>query len=202
MSRQIVTGDDVRAVPAGGELRVAPGTVVTPWALELASTRGVRISHTVEPVTSAVTLALGADHGGYALKEQVKGVLTGLGHSFQDLGTFGPEAVDYPDFALAVAKAVRAGTASLGICIDGAGIGSAMAANKVPGVRAATCNDVRAAKNAREHNDANVMAMGAGFVDPAQLREIVETFVSTRCTEARHLKRVGKIRAIEESYLK
>ena len=202
MSRQIVTGDDVRDIPAGGELRVSPGAVVTPWALELAATRGVRISHSVEPSRSVVSVALGADHGGYPLKEQVKGVLTRLGHRFDDLGTFGKEAVDYPDFALAVAKAVRSGDVQLGICVDGAGIGSAMAANKVPGVRAAVCNDVKAARNAREHNDANVMTLGAGFVDPAHLREIVETFVTARCTEDRHLRRVAKIRAIEESYLK
>jgi RpiB/LacA/LacB family sugar-phosphate isomerase len=202
MSRQIVTGDDVRDVPAGGELRVSPGAVITPWAVEVAATRGVKITSSVEPAVAAVTVALGADHGGLAVKEQVKGVLTRLGHRYDDKGTFGPGAVDYPDFALAVARAVRAGEAQLGIVVDGAGIGSAMAANKVPGVRAAVCVDVKAARNAREHNDANVMTLGAGFLDPAQLKDMVEAFVTVRCTEERHRRRVAKIQAIEETYLK
>jgi ribose 5-phosphate isomerase B len=202
MAKQIVTGDDVRDVPPGGELRVSPGAVITPWAAEVAATRGVRITSSLEAPVAALTVALGADHGGYPLKEQVKGILTRLGHRFHDLGTFGTAAVDYPDFALAVARAVRNGDAQLGIVIDGAGIGSAMAANKVPGVRAATCVDVKAARNAREHNDANVMSLGAGFLDPAQLKDMVEAFLTVRCTEPRHLRRVEKIRAIEESYLK
>lgn len=202
MSRQIVTGDDVRDIPSGGELRVSPGAVVTAWAREVAETRGVRIVATVEPAGSSLTVAVGSDHGGYELKEQVKGLLARMGHRVHDVGTFGKEAVDYPDFALAVARAVRSGDAALGIVVDGAGIGSAMAANKVPGVRAAVCVDPRAARNAREHNDANVMSLGAGFVQPAALRDMVETFVTVQCTEPRHLRRVGKINAIEETYLK
>ena len=110
--------------------------------------------------------------------------------------------MDYPDIALAVARAVKSGEAGLGILIDGAGIGSAMAANKVPGVRAAVCVDEAAARNAREHNDANVLALGAKFVDSAGMAAIVETFLTARCTEERHARRVEKIKAIEESYLK
>jgi len=174
---------------------------VTPWAREVAASRGVRIV-TRAAAQGAPLVAVGADHGGFPLKEEVKKHLTRLGYRFHDFGTFSTDPVDYPDLALAVARAVKAGDARFGILVDGAGIGSAMAANKVPGVRAAVCVDARAARNAREHNDANVMTLGAGFVDAGQLRDIVETFVSARCTEERHRRRVDKIRAIEESYLK
>jgi len=101
-----------------------------------------------------------------------------------------------------VARAVRAGDARIGILVDGAGIGSAMAANKVPGVRAAPCTDEAAARNAREHNDANVLTLGARFVDATRMRAIVEAFLTTHCTEERHARRVGKIKSIEESFLK
>ena len=148
-----------------------------------------------------MVVAVGADHGGFPLKEEIKALLTRLGYRFNDLGTFSTEPVDYPDIALAVARAVEAGEAGLGILVDGAGIGSAMAANKVPGVRAAVCVDEAAARNAREHNDANVLALGAKFVDHVHAR-IVETFLTARCTEERHARRVEKIKAIEESYLK
>jgi ribose 5-phosphate isomerase B len=110
--------------------------------------------------------------------------------------------VDYPDVALAVARALRAGDARLGILVDGAGIGSAMAANKVPGIRAAPCADEAAARNAREHNDANVLTLGSRFVDATRMQPIVETFLTTHCTEERHARREGKITAIERSYLK
>jgi ribose 5-phosphate isomerase B len=199
--KDIVTAEDVRAVPPGGEVSAAPGAIVTPWAREIADTRGVRIVHGPGGHAARVA-ALGSDHGGYALKEALKSVLTRLGWRFHDLGTFSEEAVDYPDFALAVAKAVRGGDAALGILVDGAGIGSAMAANKVPGVRAAPCVDAAAARNAREHNDANVLTLGARFLDAARAAEILETFLSTECTEERHLRRVGKIKAIEETYQK
>jgi ribose 5-phosphate isomerase B len=162
----------------------------------VAQTRGVRIVQAPRP-PSVRTVALGADHGGFALKESLKAVLTRLGVAFKDVGTFSTEPVDYPDLALLVARAVRTGQASLGILVDGAGIGSAMAANKVPGVRAALCVDAAAARNAREHNDANVLTLGAKFADvPA----IVETFLATACSEERHRRRVAKIVAIEETF--
>jgi ribose 5-phosphate isomerase B len=194
--KDIVTADDVRCVPPGGEISASVGAVVTPWAAEVAESRGVRI---VRGPGSRV--ALGADHGGYALKEELKAHLTRLGVSFRDHGTFSTEPVDYPDIALAVARAVREGGAEMGILVDGAGIGSAMAANKVPGVRAALCVDAAAARNAREHNDANVLTLGARSLDAARMQEIVAVFLETSCTEERHKKRVGKIMAIEETYL-
>ena len=199
--KDVVTADDVRSVPPGGELSASAGAVVTPWAREIAATRGVRI--VLGPATTAGQLvAVGADHGGYALKEQVKQHLTRLGHRFHDFGTFSNEPVDYPDIALSVARALRAGEARFGILVDGAGIGSAIAANKVPGIRAALCVDAAAARNAREHNDANVLTLGAKFVDAVRMREIVEVFVSAECREERHARRVGKIVEIEKAYLK
>jgi len=184
------------AVPPGGELCASPGAVITPWARELAATRGVRIQQ--GPIrASAAVVAVGADHGGFPLKEKVKGILARAGHRFLDLGTFSTEPVDYPDVALAVALRVSRGEARFGILVDGAGIGSAMAANKVPGVLAAVVVNEAAARNAREHNDANVMTLGAGYVDAARLPDIVEAFLTAECTEERHARRVAKIRAIE-----
>lgn len=199
--KDLVTAEDVQAVPPGGEISTSVGAVVTPWAREVAATRGVRITQTAAGAQSAV-IALGADHSGFPVKEQLKAHLTRLGYRFHDFGTFSTDPVDYPDIALAVAQAVRAGEARMGILVDGAGIGSAMAANKVPGIRAALCVDGAAARNAREHNDANVLTLGAKVAEGARLLEIVETFLSARCTEERHRRRVSKIKAIEESYLK
>jgi ribose 5-phosphate isomerase B len=199
--KDVVTAEDVRAVPPGGEVRARPGAIVTPWAREIAASRGVRIVLQAAGVGSSL-LALGADHGGFALKEELKGHLARLGYMFRDFGTFTAEPVDYPDVAHAVARAVRSGEARLGILVDGAGIGSAMAANKVPGIRAAPCHDAAAAKNAREHNDANVLTLGARVLDGTRLRDIVETFVRSECSEDRHRRRVAKIEAIEKAYVK
>jgi ribose 5-phosphate isomerase B len=197
--KTVITGEDVLAVPEGSEIAVSPGAVVTPWARDLAATR--RVTFLTTPAAAAKKLvAIGADHGGFPLKEELKKHLTRLGHAFRDVGAFSTDAVDYPDIALAVAQAVRAGEVRVGILVDGAGIGSAMAANKVPGVRAALCVDVAAAKNAREHNDANVLTLGAKFVDAAKAGEIVSAFLSSECTEDRHVRRVKKITAIEENY--
>ena len=140
-------------------------------------------------------IALGADHGGFALKEELKTYLTDQGYSITDCGTNipPPAAVDYPKFALAVAQNIADGKAELGIMIDGAGIGSAMTANKVKGVRAALCYDISTARNAREHNNANVLTLGAGLVASGLAKQIVDTFLSTECTADRHLQRVAMI---------
>ncbi len=197
--RSIVTGEDVQGVPAGGSLEIAAGAIVTPWARELAEQRGVLLVESAAAQASKL-VAIGGDHGGFPLKEELKKTLARLGRAVRDVGTFSTDPVDYPDIALAVAQAVREGNVRFGILVDGAGIGSAMAANKVPGVRAALCVDVAAARNAREHNDANVLTLGAKFVDAAAAAEIVATFLATECTEERHAKRVRKIVAIEEHY--
>jgi len=147
---------------------------------------------------SRLRIALAADHGGFDLKERLKEHLKAAGHDVADLGTSGKEPVDYPVFARAAALRVAQGDADLGVVVDGAGIGSAMAANKVPGVLAATCNTEALAKNAREHNDANLLALGAGHVDEAAAKRIVDVFLATECTAERHVKRVAMIREMEK----
>lgn len=147
-------------------------------------------------------VAVGADHGGYALKEKVAAFVRELGYRVEDCGTWSAEPVDYPDFAHAVARRVASGTCDAGIVVDGAGIGSAMAANKVPGIRASLCYDLSSAVNAREHNHANVLTLGAGLVGEALALRIVETWLATAWGGERHARRVGKITAIEEEYLK
>jgi ribose 5-phosphate isomerase B len=156
------------------------------------------------PTTAATrgTVALGADHGGFALKEQLKELVSRLGYKVIDCGTHSTEAVDYPDLAYAVARLVSSGQAWRGIVVDGAGIGSAMAANKVPGVRAALCYDHATAVNSREHNDANVLSLGAGLIGPALARQIVETWLQTEFGGGRHQKRVDKIVEIEQRFSK
>ncbi len=150
-------------------------------------------------VKQVLKIAVGADHGGFDLKQQLIEHLRALGHTVEDCGTHGKDPVDYPVFAEAVARLVAKGAADFGVVIDGAGIGSAMAANKVPGVLAAACYSEALARNAREHNDANVLTLGAAHVDVATARRIVETFLSTECTADRHRARVRLIREMEGS---
>lgn len=224
-ARSTVTEADVLAVPHGGRLPVAAGALVTPLARQAASERHVRL----DPAPSAVILpvlaggpgseaknlgseaknlaapaarvvALGADHGGLAMKEDLKAYLGELGYQVVDCGTFGPEAVDYPDFAYAVARLVADGRAWRGIVVDGAGIGSCMAANKVPGVRAAMCYDHATAVNSREHNDANVLTLGGMLLGRNLARDIVKTWLATEFGGGRHARRVDKITEIEKRY--
>lgn len=147
-------------------------------------------------------IAIGADHGGFQLKEILKPFLVELGFDVLDCGTTSKEAVDYPDFALAVAQAVAGGKASRGIMIDGAGIGSCMAANKVPGIRAAMCYDISTASNSREHNDANLLTLGAGMIGENLAKQIIKTWLTTDFGGGRHQKRVDKIVSIEKQFLK
>jgi deoxyribose-phosphate aldolase len=148
--------------------------------------------------TASTTVALGADHGGFELKEQLKSHLRDRGHSVRDLGTHSKEPpVDYPKIARAVAELVASGAVRFGIMVDGAGIGSAMTANKVPGVLAAAAYNETLARNAREHNDANVLTLGAGQVDAATAKNIVDVFLTTSCTVDRHRKRVSMIRELD-----
>jgi len=144
-------------------------------------------------------IALGADHGGFELKEALKLHLRNQGHSIRDLGTQSKDPVDYPKIARAVAESVASGTSKFGIMIDGAGIGSAMAANKVPGVLAAAAYNEALARNSREHNDANVLTLGAGQVDLDTAKRIVDVFLTTECTADRHRARVNMIRDYEKN---
>jgi len=143
-------------------------------------------------------IALGADHGGFELKEQLKSFLREKGHAIRDVGTNSKDPVDYPKFAKAVADLVSTGAVRYGIMIDGAGIGSAMTANKVPGVLAAAAYNEALARNSREHNDANVLTLGAGQVNAEQAKRIVEVFLETECTAERHRARVKMIRALDQ----
>jgi deoxyribose-phosphate aldolase len=136
-------------------------------------------------------IALGADHGGFDLKSRLAAHLRQTRHQVDDVGTSSHEAVDYPVFARAVAEAVSQGRADVGIMIDGAGIGSCMVANKIPGVRAALAYDLSSARNSREHNDANVLTLGAGLIGAGLAEQIVDVWLATSCTETRHLDRVA-----------
>ncbi len=147
-------------------------------------------------------IAIGADHGGFAMKEDLKSMLKDSHFEVIDCGTNSTEAVDYPDYALAVAQLVSQGKAWRGIMVDGAGIGSCMVANKLPGVRAAMCYDHATAINSREHNDANLLTLGAGLIAVNLARQIVKVWLETDLGGDRHARRVAKITAIEKQYLK
>jgi len=136
-------------------------------------------------------IAIGADHGGFELKAVLADHLRQAGHQVEDVGTLSREAVDYPVFARAVAESVSSGSAEVGIMIDGAGIGSCMVANKVPGVRAALAYDLSSARNSREHNNANLLTLGAGLIGAGLARQIVDVWLATECSEPRHLQRVA-----------
>lgn len=156
---------------------------------------------TAQP-TLQKTVALGADHGGFELKELLKAEITSLGFDILDVGTKSKDAVDYPDFAHAVAILVSQGKAWRGIIIDGAGIGSCIVANKVPGVRAGLAYDYASASNSREHNDTNVLTLGAGLIGVNLAKQIVKVWLTTEFGGGRHKPRVDKIIAIEKQYLK
>ena len=210
MSRRVVTSEDVQSAK-DSELRLPAGAIVTDRAREMAAERGVKLQ--IEGTASGAVdgaegkrsddrvgrvVALGSDHGGYELKEYLKRFLSESGYKITDLGTNSAEAVDYPDFARAVGEAVAEQRAWRGIMIDSAGIGSAMAANKVPGVRAALCYDRATARNSREHNDANVLTLGARLIAPELAREVAAVWLETQFAGGRHQKRVDKIIALEQ----
>jgi len=209
--KPLVTAADLERVPQNGEVAVTPETIITPLAREEAERRGVTFrmeasgavpgaeaQRSSEPEKSARIVAIASDHGGFELKELLKGHLRDWGYQFLDLGTDSTAAVDYPDFAEAVARAVVRGDAWLGVVLDSAGIGSSIAANKVPGARAALCYDRATARNSREHNDANVLTLGAKLISQEAAREILAIWLSTPFAGGRHQRRVDKIRSIEE----
>jgi ribose 5-phosphate isomerase B len=201
-SKSVITEDDVRTLPEGARLRVAESAHLTALAADIVRERRIELVRRAprRGARAEKIVAVGADHGGYPLKEELKKLLAELGHRVRDFGTNSTDAVDYPDFAHAVARAVSEGEADLGIVIDGAGVGSAMTANKVPGVRAAACYSVKVAVNSREHNDANVLTLGSGTINTREMREIVTAWLSTEITEDRHKRRVAKIEAVERQY--
>jgi ribose 5-phosphate isomerase B len=201
-AKLVITEDDVRGLDEGAVLRIAEGARLTPLAADIVKDKRIDLVRRVprSGSKSSHMIAIGADHGGFKMKEELKSLLVQLGHRVQDFGTNSEDAVDYPDFAHAVARAVSQGTSDLGIIVDGAGVGSAMTANKVPGVRAAACYSVDVARNSREHNGANVLTLGSKTITSAQMRDIVQTWLATELTEERHRKRVSKIDAVERQY--
>lgn len=191
--RTVITEQDV---PLSGVLHVPPGAIVTPSARDLARERGLQIVET----PADRTLAIGSDHGGFQMKETLKPVLAELGWLVRDVGVFEEKPVDYPDIAHAVARLVADGAAALGVIVDGAGIGSAMAANKVPGIRAALCYDKASARNSREHNHANVLTLGGRMLTASQADDVLRTWLATPFGGGRHQSRIDKITEIERRY--
>lgn len=214
--QKLITELDLKDLPPNSQFRVPAGSLVTPLARQTAMDLKIRLieegGRTPLPAASRPSsggsdpgkgsVALGADHGGFELKDVIKGYLDELGYPVIDCGTHSAESVDYPDYAFAVAELVSKGKAWRGILIDGAGIGSCMAANKVPGVRAGLCYDLATAVNSREHNHANVLTLGAGLIGANLARQIVKAWLETPAGGGRHARRVDKIMDIEGRFLK
>ncbi len=201
-AKSLITEDDLRGLEAGSRVRVAEKVKFTPLANDIVNDLQIELIRKTsrKSAVKVRSVAIGADHGGFKLKEQLKNFLADFGLNVRDFGTDSEDAVDYPDIAHAVAKSVAGRQVDVGIIIDGAGIGSAMAANKVPNVRAAQCYSAALAKNSREHNGANVLTLGAGQNSFEEIKNIAEAFISTDISEERHMKRVGKIDNIDKQY--
>ncbi|TFG66895.1 MAG: RpiB/LacA/LacB family sugar-phosphate isomerase [Gemmatimonadales bacterium] len=218
--RRLLTESDLAGIGDGESFAVPAGALISPLARQAAFDRRIALVE-LSPVSAASVktasrrspfpapargdgknVVLGADHGGFELKEILKEFVQELGYSVIDCGTDSGESVDYPDFAFAAARLVAQGKAWRAILVDGAGIGSCMAANKVPGVRAAMCYDETTAVNSREHNHSNVLTLGAGMIDAQLGRQIVKTWLATDDGGGRHERRVKKIMDIEKRYLK
>jgi ribose 5-phosphate isomerase B len=202
----------LEAVRTGNKvITISEHTIITPAARDAAHKHNIqfvtpaslppRDSVTAQPPAN-VHVFTGSDHGGFELKEQLKTYISGLGYTVEDLGTFSTDSVDYPDFALKVAQSVAGYPGSVGIIVDGAGIGSAITANKVTGIRAASCQDVYTARNSKAHNNANILTLGSRVLGPDIANEIVSVWLSTAFEGGRHKQRVDKILAIERTYNK
>lgn len=200
--KAIITERDLHQVSSGDTLRIDDNARLTPLAEDLVNQRGILLERAKRRIAARRRrIALGADHGGFDMKEELKRLIADLGHEYQDFGCHSTDAVDYPDYAHMVARAVAKGTCDVGIMIDGAGIGSCMVANKVPGVRAAMCYDEASAKNSREHNGANVLTLGGKMISGDLMKTIVRAWLASELTEERHRRRVAKIDAVGEEYL-
>ena len=204
----IITEADARVLDVGSTVELADGGVITPLARDTLAARRVVVvaagsfegsaGADLVPAADIRRLAVGSDHTGIGLKQRIVQGLRGRGLAVADLGTHTADPVDYPDIAAAVALAVSRREADAGIVIDGAGIGSAMAANKVRGVRAAMCQDATLARYSREHNGANVLALGATLLGQDDALRILEVWLSTPMREPRYIRRLAKIRRLEE----
>jgi RpiB/LacA/LacB family sugar-phosphate isomerase len=203
----IITEADARVLDIGSTVTLVPGGKITPLAEDtLRSRRIVVVRDIVDqsvadlaPVADVRRVAIGSDHSGVALKATLRDYLRQRGLSVLDIGTEGSDPVDYPDIAAQVARLVSRQEVDAAIVIDGAGIGSAIAANKIAGARAAMCTDKTLARYSREHNGANVLALGAALVSPDDAKAIVDTWLATPMGEARYIRRLAKIRALEQT---
>jgi ribose 5-phosphate isomerase B len=206
----LISETEARTIEPGSTVELERGGHVTPLAWDTLRARRVTVvpAGTVDatlpadlaPAANAARIAIGADHTGLKLKAALIDHLRKQGRAVNDLGTLTEDPVDYPDIAGTVARAVARKEADAGIVIDGAGLGSAMAANKVRGVRAAMCSTPTLARYAREHNGANVLTLGSSLVDAAAAREIVDLWLSTPMREARYIRRLLKIRRLEDNF--
>jgi len=206
----IITEADARTIDVGATVQLAKGGHVTPLARDTLAARRINVIPAgsdgslppdLAPVADIKRLAIGADHTGLAIKRALVDHLRGRGLAVVDVGTDKPDPVDYPDVAAAVAKSVARGEADAGIVIDGAGIGSAIAANKIRGIRAAMCTNETIARYSREHNGANVLTLGSSLIDGADAaRRIVEVWLGTPMREPRYIRRLLKIRRLEDDF--
>ena len=205
---EIITEADARLLEVGETVALRKGGHVTPLAADTLKARRVtvvndaildRSDEGLAPVSEIRRLAIGSDHSGLSLKSAIVSALRAKGLAVDDLGTLTADPVDYPDTAARVAKAVARGEADAGIVIDGAGIGSAIAANKIAGVRAAVCHDQTMARYARQHNGANVLSLGSTLVQTKEALEVVDVWLGTAMTEPRYVRRLAKIRALESA---
>jgi ribose 5-phosphate isomerase B len=202
---QMITEADARTLEYGSTVMLVAGGHVTPLAQDTLRARRVSIvreghdgdAEALAPKAEIRTVAIAGDHTGVALKKKILDHLRSRGVAVHDLGTNTSEPVDYPDTAASVAVQVARGEADAGIVIDGAGLGSTIAANKVDGIRAAMCLNQTLARYARQHNGANVLALGSTLVTPEEALTIVDTFIGTPMREPRYIRRLAKIRAIE-----
>lgn len=201
----IITEADARGLDIGSTVSLASGGHVTPLASDTLRARRIEVIRdgtvstgaTLVPVEDIRRIAIGSDHSGIVLKGVLCTDLRGRGLAVNDVGTHTADPVDYPDIAAAVAQLVAAGEVDAGIVIDGAGLGSAMAANKVDGIRAAMCNDETLARYAREHNGANVLALGASLISPPTAIAIVQRWLTTPMREPRYIARLSKLQRLE-----
>jgi ribose 5-phosphate isomerase B len=204
---EIITESDARVLVPGETVMLARGGHITPLADDTLRERRVTVVRedrasaedtALAPPSDIRKVAIASDHTGVKLRRDIVGFLRGRGLAVTDLGTDGSEPVDYPDVAASVAELVARGEADGGIVIDGAGIGSAIAANKIRGIRAVMAPTITLARYAREHNGANVLTLGATLVTPDEARAIVTTWLTTPMREPRYIRRLAKIKALEE----
>ena len=201
----IITEADARVLEIGSSVTLKHGGHVTPLAADTLKARRITVLSSIAeasldglaPVADIKSIAIGSDHSGVALKTALRDHLRQRGFSVLDVGTEGPDPVDYPDIAAQVARLVARKEVDAAIAIDGAGIGSSIAANKINGARAAMCNDKTLARYSREHNGANVLTLGSTLVSVEDAKAIVDTWIGTPMGEARYIRRLAKIRALE-----